>query len=242
MFLVRLRLFVDWHLMVGHTIRVVPPSDQAIALELAEAGLVRGLPSDVVPGWPHAEPPAPLGVRNLRGADDVEDASLAAMELLGQQVPVLASWVDPAYMAVSELCGNALQHGRNPLHAYVAADRTTGSHREFRLAIADLGIGIPEHVRARHPEWYDDTAAIVRALERGVTGTADPHRGNGFAEVFDDSLAKLMTQSSSAVTIDLRSGEGRVVVELIDGRKKAERGTVGRGRRGTWITYVVRTV
>jgi hypothetical protein len=209
---------------------------------LVDAGLIRDLPFAVVPDWPTPATAAALGVRNLRDADDVEDASLAAMELLGQQVPALATWIDPAYMAVSELCGNALQHGRNPLHAYVAADQATRSHREFRLAIADLGIGIPEHVRARHPEWYDDTAAIVRALERGVTGTADPHRGNGFAEVFDDSLAKLMTQSGSAVTIDLRSGEGRVVVELVDGRKKAERGTVGRGRRGTWITYVVRTV
>lgn len=103
-------------------------------------------------------------------------------------------------MAVSELCGNALQHGRallpheHDLGAYMAADRVEGDTRQFRLAIADLGIGIPEHIRSRHPEWHDDTAAITRALDRGVTGTDDPYRGNGFAEVLDEAMRKLREQ------------------------------------------------
>ncbi len=242
MFVVRLRVFVDWHLSAGHSVRVEPPSDLSIAKRLVAMGLTAGLPRKVVGAWPLARGRTGFGIRNLRAPADVEDASAAAIELLGEQVPALACWIDPAYMAVSELCGNALQHGRNPLDAYVAADQVKHDHREFRLAIADLGIGIPEHIRARHPEWYDDAAAIVRAIERGVTGTADPHRGNGFAEVFDDSLEKLMTQSNSAVTIDVRAGEGRVVIEIVDGQVKAEPGLVPRGRRGTWITYVVRTV
>jgi hypothetical protein len=75
-----------------------------------------------------------------------------------------------------------------------------------------------------------------------VTGTKDPHRGNGFAEVFDEALDRLLVRSLSAVTIDIRSGAGRVVVDLVDGRMNADRGTVGRSRRGTWITYTVRTI
>ncbi len=101
-------------------------------------------------------------------------------------------------MAIGELCDNALQHGHNDLGGCIATDRVTEPRREFRLAIADLGIGIPEHIRSRHPEWQDDTAAIASALDRGVTGTDDPYRGNGFAEVFDEALSSRswLTQST----------------------------------------------
>lgn len=50
---------------------------------------------------------------------------------------------------MGELCDNARVHGRNDLGVYVAADRVERPRRSFRLAIADLGIGIPEHIRRR---------------------------------------------------------------------------------------------
>lgn len=206
-------------------------------------GLARGVPfAECVLPAAAREPNTHFGIRRLSTAYDVEDASREAMELLQEQVPALAVWRDPVYMAVSELCGNALQHGRDDLGAYVAADRIEGERRQFRLAIADLGIGIPEHIRSRHPEWQDDTAAITSALQRGVTGTDDVHRGNGFAEVFDDALDQMLKRATSSVTVDIRSGKGRVVVDLLDGETRPRRGTVGRARRGTWITYTVTTV
>lgn len=97
------------------------------------------------------------------------------VDLLQRQTDPFGSWSDAPYMAIAELCDNALQHGRNDLGGYIAADRIVEPRREMRLVIADLGIGIPEHIRTRHPEWHDDTAAITRALARGVSGTGDPH-------------------------------------------------------------------
>lgn len=172
----------------------------------------------------------------------MEDASNAALSVLHEQAPALAVWGDPVYMAVSELCGNALQHGRDDLGAYVAADRAEGDLSTFRLAIADLGIGIPEHIRARHPEWQDDAAAIVRALQRGISGTDDPYRGNGFAEVLDDAVDKALVRANSSVNLDIRSSRGRVVVDLVDGRQQPRAEPISRPRRGTWITYTVTTV
>lgn len=240
MFVIRLRLFLDWHLEAGHDVQRVPPTDPRTAQRLADMGIGTGLPEDVVHlPVARASADALLPVRRLRGADDVEDASDAAVAVLHEQAPALAVWGDPVYMAVSELCGNALQHGRDDLGAYVAADRLGGRPATFRLAIADLGIGIPEHIRAQHPEWQHDAAAIVRALERGVSGTGDPYRGNGFAEVLDDALDKALVQAKSAVSLDIRSADGRVVVELVDGRQEARPERVGRSRRGTWITYTV---
>jgi hypothetical protein len=244
MFIIRLRLFLDWHLAAGHEVKLVAPDNPQVARVLVDMGVAEGLPGDVVSGFPQRQgsPEAIFGIRRLGGPNDVEDASADAMEVLLEQVPELAAWGDPVYMAVSELCGNALQHGRDDLGAYVAADRTDAERRQFRLAIADLGIGIPEHIRDRHPDWHDDTAAITRALERGVTGTGDPHRGNGFAEVFEETLDRMLVRTMSAVTVDIRSAKGRVIVDLIDGRQQANPGTVERARRGTWITYTVTSV
>jgi len=244
MFVVRLRLFIDWHLAAGREVRFVPPDDAVLAQHLDSMGLTEGLPASMTMALPSrkSSSSALLPIRRLVTHNDVEDVSLAATEALGQLAREFVVWSDPVYMAVSELCSNALQHGRDALGAYVAADRIEGESRLFRLAIADLGIGIPEHIRAHHPEWQDDTAAIVRALQRGVSGTGDPQRGNGFAEVLDDAMKKLLVRAKSAVELDIRSSKGRVVVDLLDGRQDARAGRVENPRRGTWITYTVTAV
>jgi anti-sigma regulatory factor (Ser/Thr protein kinase) len=207
-------------------------------------GLGTDLPPDLGQLLPRSDEVSDrdLGLRRLLTAHDVEDAARDAVEVVENQVPTLAVWGGPVHMAVSELCDNALQHGYDAIGGYVAADRVEGDRYQFRLAIADLGIGIPEHIRSRHPEWQDDTAAITRALQRGVTGTDDIHRGNGFAEVFDDASHELLKRENSSVRIDIRSAKGRVVVDFIDGRTRAEAGSVVRSRRGTWITYTVTSV
>jgi hypothetical protein len=164
------------------------------------------------------------------------------MDVLQRQGLPFGAWGDAMHTAVGELCDNAIQHGTNELGAFVAADRLEGDRVQFRLAIADLGIGIPEHIRARHPEWQDDTAAISRVLQRGVTGTGDPHRGNGFSEVLEAPVQNQLVRANSGGRIDIRSANGRVAVELFGGVVRAEGAPVAYPRRGTWITYSVITV
>jgi hypothetical protein len=245
MFLVRLRLFLDWHLALGHSVSLNPPSDDEVARHLSDMRLFDGLPAELAAPLPAAADVREdlLPLRRLTGYNDVEDAADDAVEVLRGQARPLAAWGNALLMAVGELCENALQHGRNDLGAYyVAADRIEGNQRCFRLAIADLGIGIPEHIRARYPEWQDDTAAITQVLERGVTGTSDPHRGNGFAEVIDSAVQNELVRAASAATIDIRSAHGHVSVELIGGHVLPVGWSVERPRRGTWITYTVLTV
>lgn len=242
MLAVRLRMFIDWHSAAGHPVTVVPPEDAIAAQRLADLGVADGLESRVL------ALPAPAPKREervlpiLRFSDHhaVEDVSRAAVELLEHQTTPLDAWGDAMYMAVGELCDNALQHGRNEFGAYIAADRLD-EPQQVRLAIADLGIGIPEHIRAQHPEWQDDSAAIARALERGVSGTGDPHRGNGFAEVFDAALRTDLVQRSSAADIDIRSGRGRVGVRVAGGNPVPGERPVDQPRRGTWILYTITT-
>jgi anti-sigma regulatory factor (Ser/Thr protein kinase) len=243
MFAVRLRMFIDWHLAAGHELRVVSPADARAVALYTDMRVFAELPEDVVrlaPSQTTSEPSV-LPVRHLASFHDAEDAAEAATEVLAQQAAPLAIWGDAMHMAMGELCDNALQHGANDLGAYVAADRIQRGGRQFRLVVADLGIGIPEHIRAYHPEWLDDTAAIGRALVRGVTGTGDPHRGNGFAEVFDVALENQLIRQMSSALIDIRAGKGRVSVELVGGEKKVVP-MGGPGRRGTWITYTVTSI
>jgi len=243
MFALRLRLFVDWHQAAGNVVRVVAPRDLRVAHQVADFRVGLGLPEGTVVGLPEPRGgrQALIGVRRLGTYHDVEDVSNEAMAILQEQSIAFAVWGEPVHMAMSELCDNARQHGRNSLGTYVAADQVGVETGEFRLAIGDLGIGIPEHIRACYPEWQDDTAAIVSALQRGVTGTGDPHRGNGFAEVVDD-VNRVLVRAQSAVHIEIRSAKGGVVLDLLDGRVAPRPARVERARRGTWITYTVRTI
>jgi hypothetical protein len=244
MFAVRLRLFIDWHEAASHSVLVHTPTDITTAQRLADFGVAEGLGDNVIalPEPSTDRRTRLLPVRRLRSFTDVEEAAQEAVDLLHHQTPSLACWGNAMHMAISELCDNALQHGRNELGAYIAADRISHPQREMRLAIADLGIGIPEHIRSQHPEWQDDTAAIARAIERGVSGTGDRNRGNGFSEVFDEALETDLVRAQSAAQIDIRSSKGQVAVKIVDGRKQAEGKEVREPRRGTWITYTITTV
>jgi hypothetical protein len=234
MFLVRLRLFIDWHLALGHEVVVKAPVDRGVAQHLADMRIAEGLPDAVFGGLPDVsdEDSILLGLNRLASFHDVEDAAARAVEVLGRRIPALGTWAEAAHMAVSELCDNAILHGENEMGAYVAADRVDEPQPAFRLAIADLGIGIPEHIRWQHPEWQDDGAAISRVLVRGVTGTGDPMRGNGYAEVLDQALGAQLRRAMSALTLDIRSAKGHVRVGLVDEAVLVEPVPVTRPRAG----------
>jgi hypothetical protein len=60
--------------------------------------------------------------------------------------------------------------------------------------------------------------------------------------VFDEALNRLLVRSLSTVAVDIRSGKGGVAVELVDGRQDTQRASGGGPRRGTWITYTVKSI
>jgi hypothetical protein len=243
MFAVRLRVFIDWHRKAGRDVRVIAPQDADTAQRLADLGLAAGLVPQIL-ALPDPRVSRTSDVLPIMAFWDfvaIEEAAQDVVDLLRRQTQPFGSWGNAIHMAIGELCDNALQHGRNDLGAYMAADRILHPRRELRLAIADLGIGIPEHVRAQHPEWHDDHAAIARSLQRGVSGTGDPHRGNGFAEVFQAALRTDLARASSGADIDIRAGKGRVGVKIFGGTEIAEPRGLDRPRRGTWITYTVTT-
>jgi hypothetical protein len=134
-------------------------------------------------------------------------------------------------MAVSELCANAVEHGAHSQGAYVMAERRAA--RKLTLAVADLGMGIPEHLRQQYPEWNEDSFAIGRALETGISGTGKAHRGNGLPETLEAAL----TASLSAGRLDIHSANGFLRTEITQGTIRMTPFPAARYRRGTWISY-----
>jgi hypothetical protein len=226
MFAVRLRVFVDWHRGEGRNVVVTPPTDPSTQ-QVFEAMRI-DLDAD-----PEHEDDAIMPVTRLEEFGEVEDTAERTREILEYQLPDVSPLGEATFMAISELCSNAIDHGRNALGAYAAIRRITEPRRQVSIAISDLGIGVPEHIRQRYPEWSDDGWAIAHATEDSVTGTNDPHRGIGFSAVLEAAL----TTSLHAAQMNLLSANGFCRVQIVQESRKVEVFPAARFRRGTWITY-----
>lgn len=228
MFALRLRVFLDWHRSAGREVTVMPPDDpEALTVFLA----LQADPASSTAGPDDGDEILPI--TQLEGHGAVEQVAERTREILEYQLTDLAPLGQAAFMAIAELCDNAVDHGRNPLGAYVAARRVVEPRRQVSIAIGDLGVGIPEHIRQRYPEWSDDSYAIAHATQPHITGTGERHRGIGFSEVFDAAL----TSSLHAARLDIHSANGFFRLQTVQETQKPEAFPASRFKRGTWITY-----
>lgn len=164
---------------------------------------------------------------------EVEQVAERAREIMEYQLPDISFLGEATFMAVSEFCNNAVDHGANDLGAYAAVGRMTEPRRQVSIAISDLGMGIPEHIRQRYPEWSDDGWAIAHATQEGVSGTGNAHRGIGFSAMMEAAL----TGSLHAGQINILSANGFCRLQNVQETPKVEVFPAARFRRGTWITY-----
>jgi hypothetical protein len=226
MFAVRLRIFIEWHRSAGREVRVTPPTDPQARRIFAAMHI------DPDISTPHEED-AIMPVTRMKEFLEVEEVAERVQEILEYQLHDVSPLGQAAFMAVSELCGNAIDHGEHELGAFAAVRRTTVPKPQVTVAIGDLGIGIPEHIRQRYPEWGDDGWAIAYATEEGVSGTNDPHRGIGFSAVFEAAL----TTSLHAAKMDVLSARGFCRIQSVQETPKIDVLPATQFRRGTWITY-----
>jgi hypothetical protein len=116
---------------------------------------------------------------------------------------------------LSEICANAVEHGRSSFGAYAAVQayqhivsggRERSKGEEVLIAIADGGVGVRETL-SRNPEYAEhtktDNDALRHALTMGVSGTGEVGRGGGLAVVGQIS-------ARAGGSLSLRSGAGRV--------------------------------
>ncbi len=98
------------------------------------------------------------------------------------------------------------EHAECPVGGYMAAQRYKhGTPDEYLVvAVGDAGIGIQASLSHRHGP-MSEAEAIEHALKRFVSGTDDPHRGQGLPDIVDG-----VTCFSGGVYV--RSGAARLRV------------------------------
>lgn len=242
LFVLRLRGFVDWHCSNGHAVRIVRPDRSAVRNYLARMGVAEDLPNGCscdlgrVRATDRSDVLIPIRrLATIRDSDALDD-ELAAL-YSAQFTGALGALADAFTRTVSEMCDNATTHGRSDAGpAYVAAQRY--AERRCVLAIGDLGVGIPEHLRQAFPSLTSDEDAIREATKEGVTATGNPHRGIGYQYVIDG----LKESGLPLGELRIWSGQGRFRVEARLGTQVRRRAwSVDDRTQGTWVRLELST-
>lgn len=137
-----------------------------------------------------------------------------------------------SYLARTELCGNAVEHGRNDLGCYLAAQRYGGRGRRTVLSIGDLGIGVPKHMRQVYGD-ASDRRMLRKAIEEGVSGTGEEHRGNGIPSVLEEARNSRMRYA----LLEIRSGKAILNHRLGRGGSSKTTTAGALNKLGTWICF-----
>jgi hypothetical protein len=242
-FLVRLRAFIDWHTGRGHSLEVVPPTSSDVRNYLARMRLTDDLPPRCYcdMGQVRARELGDILIPLTRLPDAVEagylDEKVAGL-LFAHFPGQLARLSDAFAMAIGELTDNATTHGSSDHGTYVAAQRYATTR--CVLAVADLGVGIPDHIRRAYPQLTDDGEAIAEATKEYVTA-AEPvaerhHRGHGYQHLIDEMKVTNVPHGS----LRIWSGCGRFNLTVIAGHQQQRRGWASEATAGASVRVELR--
>jgi anti-sigma regulatory factor (Ser/Thr protein kinase) len=239
-FLLRLRAFVEWHQERGHSVTVLAPTNQAVAAYMARMGIAVGLPEGTFVGLPLVADPVQsdvlIPVTQLHEFQEVDELGERVFQLfLAHHSEDVAVFASAMHMAVSELCANAVEHGANPCGCYVAAQRYEGPQRRTVLAIGDLGVGIPDHMRKKFKQLRGDRTALREALKEGVTATGKKERGIGFTSVVEEAMASQMRYA----TLDIHSGKAELQQHVSPTGAPLVSTSNAPNKIGTWLTFEI---
>lgn len=234
--LVRLRAVIDWHCARDIPVHVICPRQEAARTYLERMHLSDKLPTGcvcnlgVLGADEHSSVLIPI--RRLKIPTDGDDLEQELESLyLGHFDGPLAKLADAFTITVSEISDNATTHGH--VHgsvAYVAAQRY--KHNRCVLAIGDLGIGIPTHIRRQLPDLNDDGDAIREATKEGQSGTGLSERGYGYQYVIE----AMREQQVPWGELRIWSGRGRFRIETQQGIQLRRRAwSVEHATSGAWI-------
>lgn len=236
-FLLRLRAFIDYNLRLEREIVVKAPANREVANYLSRMDIAAGVPKSVFPDLPSVRKRDQSGVlvpiTRLHSPIDVEVTGEELYRLFqGHADDEVAVFADALQEAFTELCNNGVEHGKNPLGTYLAAQRYGGKSPRTVLTIGDLGMGVPKHMR----QVFDDPSdrrLLRKALEEEVSGTGSSERGNGIPSVLQEAQSSRITYAS----LEIRSGDASLHHYVnSNGTTRTDTSTPG-FRKGTWICF-----
>jgi hypothetical protein len=236
-FMLRLRSFVDYYLSKGREVVVLAPAKREVSNYLSRMGIAEGLPEDVFHDLPTVRKNDQGGVlvpiTRLRDPVDVEVTGEKLYRLFqGHEDDEVAVFADALQEAFTELCNNGVEHGKNPLGCYLAAQRYRGSNPRIELTIGDLGIGVPAHMRQVFDE-PSDRRLLRKALEEEVSGTGNSERGNGIPSVLEEARSARITHAR----LEIRSGRA-ILRHSVNRQGRTQTTTeAAANKKGTWVCF-----
>ncbi len=122
---------MDWHRSRGRVVRLKVPNDPAARTIIETARLDEPATPRAFEGIPPANASGQEIVPLTRLTDHtaIEEVARVTREVLEYKLPEVAPLGEAMYMAVSELCGNALEHGAHELGAYATVVRSSAPRR-----------------------------------------------------------------------------------------------------------------
>lgn len=174
-----------------------------------------------------------MPITRLHTANDVEVTGDELYRLFqGHADDEVAVFADALQEAFTELCNNGVEHGENPLGCYLAAQRYRGRNPKTVLTIADLGIGVPAHMR----HVFDDSSdrrLLRKALEEEVSGTGNRERGNGIPSVLEEAREARITYAQ----LEIRSGNASLTHYVNQNGRSHTKTEAAAFKKGTWICF-----
>lgn len=210
MLVVRMRAAIKSIANAGFDVLVVAPKDVDKARYCRRTHLLEGLPPDACGTFPaiteHDRHTSMIPVLEMKSEQAVNEMASSIMPVIEALVGTQGAAAEPLAEAFTELSNNAVEHSGSELGGFVAGQRFP-STRRLELAVFDLGIGIPAHMRKVHSDLGGDAETILHAMQLSVSGTSRADRGIGFSWI-TDLISEANDHSGS---IDVTSGCGRVV-------------------------------
>jgi hypothetical protein len=220
----------------GDGVELLLPHNPEVASYVQRMDVVESLP----PGTRVAGA-LPLDDRFDRSSELLETSVLTRQtaSALGDRIFRLAvaslDWKAGVKVArsVGELMDNAISHGKGQPGAFIAAQAYTGKttgYRRLEIAVCDSGVGVLHHLRGNpdYADTPDSEQALRRALQPGVSGTAEP-RGHGLPDLLADAgligPARLVLRSGNGL---LRAGRLRTDASQVQTQTSSTR------VQGTW--------
>jgi anti-sigma regulatory factor (Ser/Thr protein kinase) len=208
-----------------------PPRENHLGRRLSSETL-RALIAPSTGGQPaeHRDAVGFDGCEPFSSGEGVTRSAYALQASLRRRVALPEEKLGSIGSLLTALAGNVLRHGTR--RGGTAAVEITGDERalEIEIAVADRGVGIRRSL-ARNPDHRDlpnDTAAIERALQPGVSGDPRPSGGIGLF------MARKVIERNGG-TLMIRSGSG-LITHPSPGQPSASSVSV----RGTLVVACVR--
>lgn len=143
-----------------------------------------------------------LELEVVQSSEDVLKIASRMRRIFEERLALSIPEQNDLIVILSEMCDNICEHSQSTGHVVVQSyRRQTLGTMEVRIAICDLGIGIPDSLISRHGRFASTTADYIREALSGKSRRDIGIQGNGFQrvqEIISQSRGTLFVRSQDA--------------------------------------------